>query len=466
MSEPGRSLEPIEPIENVLEAIDRSGQRALNRRRFLQLGAAIAAGTVVSSQLGPIRRLLDGSTADVGDAGKDGIVVMVYLDGGNDGLNTLVPVADNRYHDLRRTLAVAPEATLPIDSIYGMHPSLSFLHQKWGEGTLAFVRGVGYAPPNLSHFSSVDYWNAGQGAAASAMRSTPQSGWLGRWTDTRGGANLFQSATIGTQVPIMMRGVSTSSLLIPLVPAALLGATDADLNERWVSSALRSIAAAPTGNGVLGDKIARRTVRALDAAPGVATVWNNAITGTPIGRQLLMAANLINAGVGTRAVSVGFDGFDTHASQAVTHQNLLKDLDGALAGFFQRLDPAFANRVTLMTFSEFGRRGAANDSNGTDHGTSSVAMVLGQNVAGGLYGEDPGLVNLDSSGNPGVTVDFRRVYTTMLSGWLASDAVQVIGAAHETLPLFRAAPGVVAKAGAPMGLVTSSVVTSTITPPP
>ena len=466
MSEPGKSLVPIEPIDNVLDAIDRGGPRALNRRRFLQLGAAIAAGTVATSQLGPIRRILGGATADAGDASKDGIVVMVYLDGGNDGMNTLVPIADNRYHDLRRTLAVAPEATLPVDTNYGMHPSLSFLHQKWREGTLAFVRGVGYAPPNLSHFSSVDYWNAGQGAAASSMQSTPQSGWLGRWTDNRGAANLFQSATIGNQVPIMMRGTSTSSLLIPLVPAALLGATDTDLNERWVSNALRSIAASPTGTGVLGDTIARRTVRALDAAPGVATVWNNAITGTPIGRQLLMAANLLNAGVGTRVVSVGFDGFDTHASQAVTHQNLLKDLDAALAGFFQRLDPTFANRVTLMTFSEFGRRGAANDSNGTDHGTSSVAMVLGQNVAGGLYGEDPGLVNLDSSGNPGVTVDFRRMYATVLSGWLASDAVQVIGAAHEPLPLFRAPPGDVATPGAPVGLVTSSVVTSTTNSPP
>ncbi len=458
--------EPGESVERVIDAVDRRGRGELNRRRFLQLGAAIAAGTVATSQLGPIQRLLGGSTANTGDATKDGIVVVVYLDGGNDGMNTLVPIADNRYHDLRRTLAVAPEATLPIDTNYGMHPSLSFLHQKWREGTLAFVRGVGYAPPNLSHFSSVDYWNAGQGAAASSMQSTPQSGWLGRWTDNRGAANLFQSATIGNQVPIMMRGMSTSSLLIPLVPAALLGATDTDLNERWVSNALRSIAASPTGTGVLGDTIARRTVRALDAAPGVATVWNNAITGTPIGRQLLMAANLINAGVGTRVVSVGFDGFDTHASQAVTHQNLLKDLDAALAGFFQRLDPTFANRVTLMTFSEFGRRGAANDSNGTDHGTSSVAMVLGQNVAGGLYGEDPGLVNLDSSGNPGVTVDFRRMYATVLSGWLASDAVQVIGAAHEPLPLFRAPPGDVATPGAPVGLVTSSVVTSTTNSPP
>lgn len=458
--------EPGESVERVIDAVDRRGRGELNRRRFLQLGAAIAAGTVATSQLGPIQRLLGGSTANTGDATKDGIVVVVYLDGGNDGMNTLVPIADNRYYDLRRTLAVAPEATLPIDTAYGMHPSLSFLHQKWGEGTLAFVRGVGYAPPNLSHFSSVDYWNAGQGATASSMQSTPQSGWLGRWIDTRGGTNLFQSATIGNQVPIMMRGVRTSSLLIPLVPAALLGATDADLNERWVSSALRTIAATPTGTGVFGDTIAHRTVRALDAAPGVATVWNNAITGTPIGRQLLMAANLINAGVGTRVVSVGFDGFDTHASQAVTHQNLLKDLDAAVAGFFQRLDPTYTNRVTLMTFSEFGRRGAANDSNGTDHGTSSVGMVLGQNVAGGLHGEDPGLVKLDSSGNPGVTVDFRRVYATMISGWLKSDAVQVIGAPHEPLALFRAGPGEVAAPAEPVGLVTSSAVTNPSSSPP
>ena len=425
---------------DLLDTVEQPGKRPLTRRRFLQLGAAAAAGTLTASQLAPLRRLL-GISSSGGDAEPEGILVVVYLDGGNDGMNTLVPLSDGRYHDLRRRIAIPAADTLALDGSYGLHPSLAFVHEQWARGQVAFIRGIGYSPANLSHFSSVDQWNAGRGAPGSALPSTPQSGWLGRWADLVEGANPFRSATIGNQVPLMMRGERRSSLLVPLVPASLLGATDGDLNERWVSTAMRSIAAQPTGAGPLADSMAVRTVRALDAAQRVSTTWTDALTGTPISRQLVMAANLINADVGTRVVSVGFDGFDTHARQPLTHHGLLADLDQALSQFFRRLQPRFAANVSVMTYSEFGRRPAANDSDGTDHGTSSVAMVLGANVAGAMIGDVPSLQSLDDAGNPAVTVDFRSLYSTLVAGWLDADPEQVIGARHELLPLFAAPPG-------------------------
>jgi Protein of unknown function (DUF1501) len=283
----------------------------------------------------------------------------------------------------------------------------------------------------------------------------PHSGWLGRYSDTLGVGNPFSAATMGTQVPLSMRGLSSSALLIPLLEETLLGSRPTDLNDVWLVQALRQIETGGTGAGPLANMLASSGVRAAQAAPGVTNTWSNAL-GTPIQRQLLMAANLINADLGTRVITVGFDGFDTHAGQKPIQQKLLADLDAGLQGFFGRLSPDRSRNVTVVTYSEFGRRARANDSSGTDHGTSSIAMVMGANVLGGLYGEDPGLANLDENGNPGVTADFRRLYSTVLQGWLATDSASILGASHEPFPLFAAPPGLT-----PTSTTSSTSTTST-----
>ncbi len=441
-------------LDGLLDSLDRVGATALTRRRTLQIAAGIAAGTIAGSRLSPLRRYFGIEGADA--TSTQGTIVLVYLDGGNDGLNTLVPLTDPLYPQYRGSLAIDGATTLGINAEYGLNPALPYLHQMYANRRLAVIRGVGYGPANLSHFASIDHWHNGFGAANTAPQAVPHSGWIGRYADSLGTSNPFASATMGTQVPLSMRGLSSTALLIPTLEEVLLGSRPNELNDAWLVSALSSIASGGTGAGPLANALASTAVKATQAAPGVTSTWNDA-GGTYIGRQMLMAANLINAQLGTRVITVGFDGFDTHASQRATHQKLLSELDTAISGFFGRLSPSLGRNVTVMTYSEFGRRARANDSDGTDHGTSSVAMLVGANVAGGIYGDEPGLARLDVNGNPFVTTDFRRVYATVLQGWLQTDTLPILGASHEVLPVFAAPPGL-------EPTTTTSTTTPTTTP--
>jgi uncharacterized protein (DUF1501 family) len=440
-----RSLPPAadtreEVAERFLSSLDHVGEAVLSRRRALQIASGVAASTVLASRVPFLRNAVGIGTADA--ANQAGTVVLVYLDGGNDGLNTLVPLNSGKYRDLRASVAIDGATTLPINTDYGLHSSLPYVQSMWNAGQAAFVRGVGYTNNNLSHFTSVDHWHHGYGAAGSAITASPHSGWAGRFADSLGPSNPFTSVAIGSQTPISLRGTSVSALQIPIATSQLLGNNLGDLNEKWVVDALRGLNSTGTGTGALGTALAARAVSAINVAPQVAGCWN-AADGTSISRQMTMAANLINARLGVRVISVSFDGFDTHAQQTTTHARLLSDLNNALAGFFARIDPTLSRSVTVMTYSEFGRRGRANDSGGTDHGSSSIAMVLGSNVAGGMYGEDPGVDVLDNDGNTRVTTDFRRLYATVLEGWLETDSASILGASHAIIPLFAAPAGAI-----------------------
>ena len=426
--------------DRLLEALDTVGETVLTRRRTLQIGAGVAAGSMLTNRLPFVRDLVGIGTAEASQVPST--VVLVYLDGGNDGLNTLVPLTDPRYQDYRGALAISGNTTLPINTEYGLHSSLPFMHSMWTNGRAAFVRGVGYTNNNLSHFSSIDHWHYGYGAVGSPVVASPHTGWAGRYADSIGPSNPFTSVAIGTHTPVSLRGNSVAALQIPIPQSQLFGANLADLNEKWVADALRSINTTGSGTGTLGTALSARAASAIDVAPTASTSWNGA-DGTIINRQMTMAANLINARLGVRVISVAFDGFDTHAQQALTHARLLGDLDTALSTFFSRLDPALSRSVAVMTYSEFGRRARSNNSAGTDHGSSSIGMVFGANVAGGIYGDEPGLATLDAAGNTVVTTDFRRLYSTMLASWLGADPDPILGASHTPLPLFAAQPGVV-----------------------
>jgi uncharacterized protein (DUF1501 family) len=445
-----------EAADRLLASLDSVGQTVMSRRRTLQITAGVAAGSIIGGRLPIVRDLIGLGTADA--AVIPSTVVLIYLDGGNDGLNTLVPLNVPKYRDLRGTVAIDAAATLPINADYGLHSSLPFVQSMWANGQAAFVRGIGYGNNNLSHFSSIDHWHYGYGPELSTLVASPHSGWVGRYADTQGSTNPFTSIAIGPHTPISLRGNSVAALQIPITSSQLLGNNLADLNEKWVVDALKSINTVGTGTGALGSGLSQRAVSAVTVAPQVATSWN-AADGTPINRQLTMAANLINARLGVRVISVTLDGFDTHAQQPTIHARLLSDLNAALTGFFARIDPSLNRSVAVMTYSEFGRRAKANNSNGTDHGSSSVGMLLGANVAGGMYGEDPGLAILDDAGNTRVTTDFRRMYATVLAGWLEADPAPILGAAHAPLPLFAAPAGVTPTTST---VPTTTLVTTTV----
>jgi uncharacterized protein (DUF1501 family) len=156
-----------------------------------------------------------------------------------------------------------------------------------------------------------------------------------------------------------------------------------------------------------------------------------------------MAARVINADVGTRALTVSLSGFDTHAAQLSDHALYHGAVDEAIEAFFTALAPAFRRRVTMVVVSEFGRRPAVNGGLGTDHGNAGLAMVIGDNVKGGLLGAQPSLTTFDAAANLVPAVDFRSLYASLLSGWLAADDRAILGATYERLDLFRAGPGAV-----------------------
>jgi uncharacterized protein (DUF1501 family) len=204
--------------------------------------------------------------------------------------------------------------------------------------------------------------------------------------------------------------------------------------------AIRAFAGAPTGLGQWADALAASGEETMDLGATVAPLYSPALPDGYLPRQLVLAARLINANLGLRVLCCSYGDFDSHADQAPMHAARMAELDTAIAGFYATLQATYRSRVTLMTFSEFGRRVPPSDSHGTDHGEASHLFVIGDNVAGGLYGEYPSFTGLHD-GNLVATVDFRSVYTSVLEGWLDADATQILGGTFEDLGLFAAGPG-------------------------
>lgn len=400
----------------------------VSRRRFLQ--GTLAAGTIAGapSWFDP----LAAAATPVG--ATEGILVVIHLGGGNDGLNTVVPIGNSTYRSLRGGLAITDP--LPLTSTFGLHPALTGLRTRFQAGKVAIVRGVGQSTvDDLSHFSSTASWMAG---TAGTSRST---GWLGRWLDGVPEAQEgLRAVAVGSSIPLHLVGQSSVVTGLDL-GGELFGS---DRREDWMTSVYDAVAGygtGPTGKGTWGDRIAKAGATSIGLADDVHPVFTPGFEDDSLSSQLTLVARLINANLGIRVFDVSMGSFDTHDDQAPHHQELLAELDAGITAFYAALAAAWNKRVALMTFSEFGRRPEANASRGTDHGTSSVLFVVGENVKGGFYGEPPNLAALDDRGDPAVTVDYRRVYASVLSGWLGGDAAAILGGTYADLGLFAGAPG-------------------------
>ncbi len=406
------------------------------RRRFLQ-GLAVAGGVTAS---GIPTWLADaaGAAGATPVGTTDGILVVVTLQGGNDALSTLVPISGTdrtRYQSLRPTLAVPAASLLPVgDGTWGLNPALPRLAARFQQGQVALVRGVG-TNGDGSHFATTDTMMAG---TATTDRST---GWLGRYGDglTEWDSG-FRELAVGAVVPLHLKGRQVGVTALPSV-GTLWGSDTTTRYERNAYDAVRAMAGAPTGLGAVADRTAAATRDSVDRAATVGPLYGAALPATLLSQDLALAARAINADLGTRCLTVSRLGWDTHALQAPTHTGLLTELDQALDLFFATLASAFRSRVTVLVVSEFGRRAAENSGKGTDHGAAGLAMVVGDNVRGGLYGANPSLTTLDSSGNLIPVVDVRSIYASVLDPWLDGDASGTLGATYEDLHLFRAGPG-------------------------
>ena len=438
------------------EGLRRDGRaeevRGVSRREFL---AGIGAGAVISTRKVPVRRRVASaapneapttaalaSTTAAGVApgattvpATPGILVVLTLYGGNDGLNTVIPLDAGPYLQGRGALAYSAGEAIGLGDGLGLHPALTGLKALWDRKQLAIVRGVGYPNPSRSHFRSQDIW---QSAAPASYVGT---GWLGRWYDTVGTDPLGMVA-VASNIPRSMVGTKGSAVVVPVgnVRSAISAdqAHGAEVMSRpddslgVLASRVRTNSAdlgrVDTVFGPMLASQASTTVTAASLEPGA-----GARNANELDLQLNVVARLIKAGAPTRAYAVSLGGFDTHANEKANHARLMGIVDQALSGFVNLIgqDPAGQN-VTLVVTSEFGRRVAANGSGGTDHGTAAPMFVMGPKVKGGFYGDQPSLTDLDQ-GDLKFTTDFRAVYATIVSGVLGADPKVAVDAPFASL---------------------------------
>jgi uncharacterized protein (DUF1501 family) len=403
-----------------------------NRRQFLVRtlrGSSLVALSSVVPQF--VAR-----TAQAAAPGKDNVLVVIEMTGGNDGLNTVIPYADDLYQKARPTLRFKKDQVMRLDDHVGLHQTMTGGFQPlWQQGGLAVVQGVGYPNPDRSHFEAMDIWQS-----ADPKRIT-KTGWLGRAAveinDTSGSVPVLHMG--GNGLPLALTGAPSGGAVSIKDQSSFrleMGTGPANRTKAR-RKLLDDLAQSPkkAGEDDLLDFVQRRQVQTLTAVERLRELLEgpNAIQaqGGGLAQKLQLIAGLVAKGFGTRIFYASLEGFDTHADQGPTHSNLLGELAGAVNGFFQTLKASGNDgRVRLMTFSEFGRRVNENGSRGTDHGAASCLFVAGPSVKGGVVGKHPSLADLDA-GDLKFHTDFRRIYATQLDSWLKCDSKTVLGAKWE-----------------------------------
>lgn len=390
----------------------------MNRRRFLIAGAGVGALSLLPTRVAVGLPDLQQAAQQRPLAEGSGILVIVTLYGGNDGINTLIPYADNAYHDARPELAYAPEDVLHLDDRLGFNPALKGLAQRWTDGTLAIVRGVSYPQPDHSHFRSMDIWQT-----ASPVEPV-STGWIGRWLDATGDDPL-RAVNVGAVLPPLAVGEKCSAAA--LSPALKPGAA-----ERYAATMDALGVDDPHDTPAMSAVCAAyRATRTADTA--LARVTASGPDHNSLAAQLDMVAEAVRAGVPTQVYSVQLGGFDTHAGERATQQRLLQTFDTAVSPFLRQMaSDRYGKNVVVLAYSEFGRRVAANASHGTDHGTAGPVFVAGAPVRGGFYGEEPSLTDLDD-GDLKPTTDFRDIYYELLTQTLGTDPTPSVGPGRHAL---------------------------------
>jgi len=406
--------------------------RSFTRRDFLSGSLSVGAAGALHTTLGPVasaakpgaRAPERAGTAPAKPAGakpvtwEDRTLVLCTLYGGNDGLNTVVPYASPTYRSLRGGVAIGEDQALPIGAVdnlkLGLHPALVGTKQLWDAGQVAIIMGAGYPNPNYSHFQSMEIM-----MSADPNGDIP-SGWLGRWLDASG-SNPTRALSVGPNLPQVFAGERQQGST--LADSTNPGDQQPDGDPYFMKSYTEcehtfhretelQAAIAQTGTNLL-------VVGAKSASALTSQKPPNPVSQTDpgdIGTQFGVVAELIKAGLPTKAYGVSQSSFDTHAGELETQAGLLAQLDAAVQNFMGAF-PAGTKGLSpvIVLYSEFGRRPESNASGGTDHGSANVVLVIGPSVKGGFYGEMQSLRRLDDLGNFRYTTDIRRVYATVLA---------------------------------------------------
>lgn len=423
--------------------ITGDGDKLTRRQLLIASGVVGGVGLLAGATTIGVEELISRGRTDPADTGAK-VLVLVTLYGGNDGLNTVIPVHDATYQSHRAGLAYAPGDTLDLTGSLGLNPALKGFKASWDARQLAIVQGVGYSRPDRSHFRSMDIWQT-----ASPDEPT-NTGWIGRWLDATGDDPL-RCVNAGSVLPPLAVGARSAA-------AAIATSGDGSAPKAF-ATAVTGLAKGSAQDTVTDALVARacsaelqieHTLSPALAAPATPTPSSTATDEDPqspagsggaqsdLARQLDVAARCIAAGVPTTVYTVSLGGFDTHAAEKGTQQAALGVLDTAVSRFWAALaDSPRRDSVVLAVYSEFGRRVQANASDGTDHGTAGPVFLVGAPVKGGLYGEAPSLTDLDA-GDLRMTTDFRAVYADLVRGVLDTDPARVLGRDFPTLGMLSA----------------------------
>ena len=430
------SMPSLEDIKHA-EQHQQWDRRSFFKTLGLGIGGSMMLGgmKVGATAVSPLTKAL--TAAD-----SDRVLVFIRLKGGNDGLNTIVPIYDySTYANYRSTVRIEESDTFNLNDQFAMPNFMGSLESFWGDGKMKVVHGVGYEDQDLSHFRSSDIWGTGSDAS-----ETVESGFLGRYYEEEYPDFLNNPAAeplaiqIGSIGNLMFRGSDNTEYAFSV-------ADPEQLYQLAQNGWLHDVNNLP--ECLYGEQLG--FLRAItNSTFTYAGVINDAYTASSnsvaypnstLSNQLAMVARLIKGGMGTKVYLVTLDGFDTHALQPEAHQALLTDLADGITSFYEDLGASGrAEDVMSMTISEFGRRVEQNASDGTDHGAAAPSMFFGPGLAGnGFIGTHPSLTDLDLAGNMIHNVDYRQLYASVLQNWLCIPESVVdnalLGVSYDRLPL-------------------------------
>ncbi|MEZ4797072.1 MAG: DUF1501 domain-containing protein [Flavobacteriaceae bacterium] len=348
-------------------------------------------------------------------------LVIIQLDGGNDGLNTIVPFRNDIYYKNRPSLAVKGNDIIKATDDIGFHTSLKPLKRLFDKGYVSIINNVGYPNPNRSHFRSMDIWQT-----ASHSNQNLTSGWIGRYLDAYGKAP-YDAIEVDESLSLAMKGENLSAIATnnaqrlfrasqePFFKSIIKQSSDAHLNEHNLGYLYKTLIAAESSAKYIYET--SKTFSSKQTYPN-----------TQFAKQLKTTAEFINSGLQTKVYYTSLSGFDTHANQNNIHSRLLSQYAEGLEVFVNDLIQNETFKDTLiLTFSEFGRRVKQNAANGTDHGTANNVFIIGENLKKqGFYNKIADLENLDNIGDLKFEIDFRTIYATILNKWLNVDDKKIL----------------------------------------
>jgi uncharacterized protein (DUF1501 family) len=416
------------------------------RRKFLKNG--LVGGALAWTIPSFVSQTLNTLHAEGAADNAKPILVVLQMAGGNDGLNTVVPISNDLYYKFRPTLGIRADSAHKLSGDFGLHPSMTAFKELFDAGMLGVVHGVGYPNPNRSHFYSTDIW---QTASPEGAKS---KGWIGRYFDTAcRGADPTVGISVGRQMPLAFASGRPLGISLENPESYRFaggGDTDSEMFYRKLNSPdmLEGDAPSLDSGGSIGaapgmapqargssldflERVALDAQVSSDKILAVTKKVSNHATypGSQIASSLKLVARLIGGDLPTRVFYVSQGGYDTHTNQAPAQQRLLGEMTAGVKAFFEDLKGMGQDqRVLLMTFSEFGRRVAQNANNGTDHGAAAPMFLVGPKVKPGFHGTMPSLAPKDLlNGDIKFTTDFRSVYSGVLDQWLRTDSGAVLG---------------------------------------